>query len=142
MGKREEVLSSLIGKPWVANAKGPDAFDCYHLTQYVERVLFNTAMPDFAVPNNPTWRFILEQLQNHPFAKLWKEVPTVNGLVTAKDGAIVLMSASKRPAHMGVWFKKEMCILHTDEPDGVVFHDLPTIRMLGWGRLNFMERLP
>lgn len=135
---RTRFLNSLIGKPHVVNAKGPDAFDCYHLAQYVQRNLFDRQLPDIDTPNERTWADIIAIIDNHPERASWREVPTPPGsLIYAGDGAIVLMAASRLPAHVGVWCAPERSIIHCDKPDGVMFHNLMTLRIIGWQKLRF-----
>jgi len=137
---RTSFLNSILGKPWVANAKGPDAYDCYHLAQYIQKTLFGREMPDIEVPADPTWGYIIDQIENNPERAKWREVPnSMFNIVKAADGALVAMAASQRAAHIGVWLKPEQLIVHTDKPDGVVFQDLTTIRAYGWQRLRFYE---
>jgi hypothetical protein len=139
---RYKILNDLLGKPWVANAKGPDAYDCYHLAQHVQRVIWNRTLPELEVPNSPDWKYIIRTIEESPVKKDWKEVPLVAGMpIKARDGALVVMAASVRGTHVGVWFEKERCILHVDKPDGVYFHDLMTLKMMGWQKLRFYEPL-
>lgn len=138
--ERYAELNRLIGMPWVANASGPDAWDCYHLTRYVQRKFWNREMPDIVVPNDPTWTYIIRTIEEHEERKNWREVPTIAGMpIRARDGALVGMAASTRPAHMGVWFSRDQAILHVDNPDGVMFQDIQTIKMMGWQKLRFYE---
>jgi cell wall-associated NlpC family hydrolase len=137
---RHAFFNSILGKPWVANAKGPDAYDCYHLTQYIQRTLYNREMPDVQVPNEPSWGQIIEMIETHPERQRWQEVPnSMFNMVKAKDGALVAMAASQRAAHIGVWLAPEQLVVHTDKPDGVVFQDLQTLKVCGWQRIRFYE---
>ena len=137
---RLELLRSLIGKPWVANAKGPDAYDCWHLTKHVEKQLFERCVPEIIVPEVPTWPWMIEQFTEHSELKNWVECPYVaGGIVNASDGAIVLMARYRQPAHCGVWLQKERGVIHAEERDGVTFMDLTTLRSTGWAKLRFYE---
>lgn len=137
---REEFLASLIGLPWMAGAKGPYHFDCWHLCQYVKRYLYNDPLPDMEVPPNPTWPWLIDQFKNHPEAIKWHEVPFLHNIVTAHDGSIVLMARHKQPAHCGLWMAVERKILHADETLGVMFQDVLSLKADGWAKLRFFER--
>lgn len=138
---RVEFLSELIGKPWKAGAHGPDAFDCWHLCQYVKRNLFQGDLPDIDVPRVPTWPWIIEQFKTNEELKNWKDTkydPTMP--ITFPDGTIVLMSRLNQPAHAGIWFRPEMKILHCAEDLGVMFQDVLSLKVDGWAKLRFYER--
>lgn len=136
---RIATLNSLVGLPWVSNARGPDAYDCYYLVKHVQQEIFGRSLPEVDVPNNPGLKWIMEQIAQHPERRKWREAEMLQGFVTAGDGAIVAMGAIERPAHLGVWFKAERAILHTDKPEGVVFQDLLSCRARGWQRMRFYE---
>jgi cell wall-associated NlpC family hydrolase len=137
---RVAFVTGLIGKPWVANAKGPDAYDCYHLVQHTQRHLFNREMLDIHVPNDPTWKYIAKAIEAHPERANWEPITlTPTTYSKAPDGSIVVLGANRYGMHLGVWFQPENGVLHTDNPDGVVFHDLLTLRALGWQRLIFFR---
>src|SRR4051794_1373074 len=113
---REDYLNSLIGKPWKANAKGPDEFDCWHLCANVRLVLFSHHLPDVPVPQNPSWKWLVGAFEAHPERKNWQLVePNAAGFVDAADGSIVLMARSDRPAHAGIWLMPENRVLHADQ---------------------------
>ncbi len=138
---RNEFLSSLIGKPWRANAEGPDAFDCWHLAKYVMEKLYRIEIPHIEVPSNPDWKWMIEQFTNHDYKKQWNEIEQPkNGLLKASDGALCLMARFSQPAHIGVLCLPEKRVIHCDQRDGVIFQDLLTLRTSGWARLRFYER--
>lgn len=133
-------LKSLIGVPYAKNAKGPHAYDCWHLTVHVQDVMFGRRPPNVDVPEDANWRWMIDQFTGHPELGNWVEVlQPNNGLITANDGAIVLMARSKQPAHCGTFLKKEQSILHADTKDGVVLQQIPILRAESWTRLKFYE---
>jgi cell wall-associated NlpC family hydrolase len=137
---RQAFLSPLIGLPWRRNAAGPDAFDCWGLVTAVERDLFKRELPSIAMPDNASWRLLIETFDGHPERKLWREAPAdAMGLITASDGAIVLMSRLTRPAHAGVWLRPEKAILHADDRQGVSLEKPALLKAKGWTRLRFYE---
>jgi cell wall-associated NlpC family hydrolase len=137
---RTAYLNSLIGTPYRKNAKGPDAYDCWHLAVTVEDRMFGRVAPTVVVPANADWSWMIEQFTSHPELGNWVELlQPNNGLINASDGAIVLMARTKQPAHCGVYLERERKILHADERDGVVLQDIPTLRAQSWSRLRFYE---
>lgn len=140
MMNRAEFLCGLIGKPWRANAKGPDAFDCWHLCVYVSARLFGRSMPVINVPENPSWAWLIKAFDQHPERRNWREVRRdAMGIIRTIDGAGVLMARVDRPAHAGLWLTAEKRVLHADPIAGVSFETLASLRLGGWHRLRFYE---
>jgi cell wall-associated NlpC family hydrolase len=138
--RRADFLSRLIGCKYEKNAKGPEKFDCWHLTVHIQRALFNRAVPLVEVPENANWHWMIEQFKSHSELENWVELlQPANGLVNASDGAVVLMARTKQPAHCGVYLQKEQGIIHADELDGVIFQDVATLKMNSWNRLRYYE---
>ncbi len=136
MVDRAAFLSGLIGKPWRANARGPDAFDCYALVVFVQGVLKARALPDIDVPQHPGWSWIKTQFETHPERARWRIVaPDAMGLMRAPDGATALMARATDILHAGVWLTPENRILHADERQGVSFEDLATLRAKSWKKI-------
>ena len=137
---RAGALNAVLGKPWAANAKGPDAFDCWHFATYLQRRLFGRELPDVVVPEAPSWAFMMAAIDQHPERARWRLVERDRmGLVTASDGALVLMARYDRPAHIGVWLAPERRVAHADARFGVVFESLIDLHTKGWTRLRFYE---
>lgn len=142
MSDRNRFLADLIGKPWQADGKGPDAFDCWHLARHIEAVVFSRELPEIDVPAEPTWAWMIETIRDHAERSNWHEVPCDGmGLVRAGDGAVVLMARRDRPAHIGVWLRPEASIIHADAHTGVTFEPLQLLRAKGWRKLRFFEPL-
>lgn len=140
MTYRARTINTILGKPWKANAKGPEAFDCWHLAVWIQNELFSRALPQVAVPQNPTWSWMIGSISQHPERKHWRQVPNdPMGLVTAYDGALVLMARADRPAHIGVWLDMERRVIHADPKYGVVCDGLLDLRTKGWAKLRFYE---
>lgn len=131
---RPAFLRSLIGRPWSSSAS------CWHLAREVERALFAREMPDHPVPENPTWEWMIDAIESHPERAMWREVPRgPHGLITARDGALVLMARARHPAHIGVWLKPERAIIHADQGAGVMLELSVALEARGWRHLVFFE---
>jgi cell wall-associated NlpC family hydrolase len=136
---RRQLLSSLIGKRWAANGRGPNEFDCWHLARHIESRLFGRELPSVDVPDAPGWAWMLQAIGAHPEQANWLERPQANGLISAGDGALVLMARAQRAAHIGVWLLPEQGVIHCDQTSGVVLQDAATLRAAGWRKLMFYE---
>jgi hypothetical protein len=98
--------STLLNKPWVANTRGPDAFDCWGLVHYVYAKQLGIELPSY---------LYIDACSDHAKSVIdaatrsesWKEVKVPFEL------AVVAMSVGKRFCHVGLW---------TEEADGLVIH--------------------
>ncbi len=132
---RSEFLAPLIGEPWAWQAR-----NCWDFAKHVQAELFRRALPGIDVPSNFTKRWVLEEFERNPERTRWETVPEgPGGLVTAADGALVLMAHLRIPGHIGVWLKPEGQIIHCDEQAGVVCETPLALRQMGWKRLTFLE---
>jgi hypothetical protein len=140
MTARADALNAVLGRPWLANAKGPDAFDCWHLTAHIQAVIFGRILPTVSVPAAASWAWMIAAIESHPERQNWRFVPADRmGLVKAGDGAVVLMARYDRPAHIGTWLKAEGRVIHADARLGVVCEPLVELRTKGWTKLRFYE---
>lgn len=136
---RAAYLSALIGRPWAVDAAGPDRFSCYGLARWLQRDLWGRALPDIHVPADASRRWIMQMMARHGERQQWREVEMPAGIVTAADGAAVLMARVDRSAHIGTWLAAEGCVIHADDRIGVVVETPAELRARGWGRLRFYE---
>jgi hypothetical protein len=141
---RAAFLNSLIGKRWAANARGPEAYDCFHLMAHIERTLAGRDVGDLSMPPDPSWSWMVQAVEAHPARKRWREVPIGKmGVVKAADLSVVLMARRNNPAHVGVWLKPETVVIHAEQTrdnDGrVVCDSLANLHVKGWQKLRFYE---
>ena len=127
--------TELIGKPWEYGAQGPDAFDCWGFTRFVQRTHYGIEMPAVQVPED--WRQAREVLETHEERTRWAPVDV------PADGDVVLMARNRIPLHVGVVVAANRAtgVLHCFEPAGVVFQPPQALRATGWGRLTYYRRL-
>lgn len=132
---RAEFLSPLIGEPWAWQSR-----NCWDFACHVQKGLFGRELPQVDVPNGFSKRWVLEEFAEHPERTRWCEVPDgPGGLVSASDGALVLMAHLRFPAHIGVWLQREARIIHCDGKTGVACETPLALRQMGWKKLTFFE---
>ncbi|MGD9921912.1 MAG: hypothetical protein AB7V13_10750 [Pseudorhodoplanes sp.] len=142
MTDRAAILNAVLGKPWAAGARGPEAFDCWHLAVHVQLVLAGRVLPQVVMPAQPSWAWMIDAIERHPERARWRLVsPDPMGLIRAGDLALALMARVDRPAHVGIHLKRERAILHCDQAYGVVADGVADLRRKGWTRLRFYEPL-
>lgn len=135
MTPRAEFLSQQVGRPWVWLS-----LHCWDFAGLVERELFGRVLPQVAVPDQPSWRWMLQAVGNHPEHQNWCEVACgPHGLVRAADGALCLMGRHEGPGHIGVWLRPEQRVIHCDRRQGVCFETVPALQQQGWRTLRFYE---
>ncbi len=124
-----------MGRGW----RRPDRYSCYGLFRQLQADLWGRALPDIHVPTDASRRWIMERIAQHGEMQRWTEMEMPGGIITAADGAAVLMARVDRSAHIGAWLAGEGRIIHADDRIGVVTETPAEIRARGWGRLRFYE---
>lgn len=105
----------LIGRPYVALARGPDAFDCWGLCVYVWREQFGLAVPDVGcdpADARSVRRAFEAGVASGAAAPIAKPI----------EGCAVYLSRARLPDHVGIWIDADRGgVLHVIEGLGVVF---------------------
>lgn len=129
-------LTTLIGLPWLAGARGPEAYDCWGLFLAVQRQHFGRDLPQIPI-DALNLRAVLDAFHGHPERQRWQPVRT------AEEGDAVLMRQSRYPVHIGVWLDIDGGgVLHAVRHAGVVFQTLAALDAHGWrieGYYRFRE---
>ena len=126
LSTRTSALSMLVGLPWVAGARGPEAYDCWGLFLAVQRQHFGRALPEIPV-DALNLRAVLDAFTAHPERQRWQPVSA------AEEGDAVLMRQSRYPVHIGVWLDIDGGgVLHAVRHAGVVFQTLAALDAHGW----------
>lgn len=115
--ERAEHLNALVGRPYIAGAMGPDAFDCYGLARHIQSEFFGRDLPIFQLPAEAGRFAIASAIAVHPERMRWSEI------IQPVDGSMVVMARQGCGFHIGVWLALdgEMgIIVHTIEQTGVV----------------------
>lgn len=132
---RSEFLAAQVGAPWAWTER-----NCWDFAAAVQHELFGRVLPHVAVPNEPSWRWMIGAVADHPERACWQEVSDgPHGIVTASDGALCLMGRHEGPGHIGVWLKPEGRVIHCDRKMGVAFETVLALRQSGWRSLRFYE---
>ncbi|MBR0882191.1 hypothetical protein ABIF65_003679 [Bradyrhizobium japonicum] len=133
--RRAGFLAPLIGEPWAWQSR-----NCWDFARHVQRELFGLELPGIVVPSDFSRRWVLTEFGRHPERARWQAVPDgPGGLVTAADGALVLMAHARFPAHIGVWLRPEARVIHCDDKTGVACEAPLALRQMGWKNLTFFE---
>ena len=129
-------LTRLIGLPWVAGARGPEAYDCWGLFLAVQRQHFDRDLPEIPI-DALDLRAVLDAFTAHPARQRWQPVSPV------EEGDAILMRQSRYPVHIGVWLDIDGGgVLHAVRHAGVVFQNLAALDAHGWrieGYYRFRE---
>jgi cell wall-associated NlpC family hydrolase len=132
MTTHDDLAIGLIGKPYRRLARGPDAFDCWGLYDYVLRMQFGViGLPNISFDHTESkalrTRFI-------------RAVDAGEAEKTDKpfDGCATYMSRGRLPDHIGVYLSLDGGgTLHVLEKTGVIFTKIGALRPLGLNILGF-----
>jgi hypothetical protein len=143
---RRDFLAEMIGTPW------KDRGMCWGMARHVEFALFDRALPDVVMPPQPSWAWIITEIETHAERSQWREVPPdPMGLIRANDGALMLMGRRDQPAHIGVWLRPEGGVIHAptsrlkvaqvryETVVNAVFETPVQLRTAGWCRQILYE---
>jgi cell wall-associated NlpC family hydrolase len=126
LSPESSALSPLIGLPWIAGARGPEAYDCWGLFLAVQGDHFGRDLPEIPV-DALDLRAVLDAFTAHPERQRWQSVRA------AEEGDAVLMRQSRYPVHIGVWLDIDGGgVLHAVRHSGVVFQTLAALDAHGW----------
>ncbi|MEX0752362.1 MAG: NlpC/P60 family protein [Xanthobacteraceae bacterium] len=123
----------LIGKPYRARARGPDAFCCWGLNQYVWRQRLGIDVPD--IPDAAD-----------AFRRIARDGRYAVGRIAAVEAPApreldaVYMTMRKAPHHVGVWVAADGGgVLHALDGAGVVFQRRADLTAHGITIVKFMR---
>jgi 6-phosphofructokinase len=114
MADRDDILGSILGKPYRLGAQGPQEFDCYSATRFVQRELFGRAMPAFTMPETAGRWAIASVIAVHPERMQWREI------ARPCEGALVTMARNTQGYHIGTWLAEEIADRTGQESRAVV----------------------
>lgn len=112
---RAAHINALLGRPYVAGATGPEAYDCYGLARHLQAVLFDRELPLFSLPADASRFAIASAIAVHPERQRWRET------TLPVDGALAVMARQGCGFHIGVYLDLDGgTIVHATETVGVV----------------------
>jgi hypothetical protein len=127
---------SLIGKPWVSGASGPEAFDCWGLLRHVYQARRGVTLCPFAGVRETGLIGMMKNAKAEA-ATHWQEITRPEHL------CCVGMSRGRRVEHVGLWLEDgNGGVLHSHEGAGVVFQSVASIRNTGFQNFIFYKFRP
>lgn len=127
---------SLIGKPWVSGACGPEAFDCWGLVRYIFSKQRGIALPEYPGVSE-SGRLAMVKNAQAEVAAHWSPVPSPSHL------DVVGMSEGSKVHHCGLWLAEGSGgILHSFQGGGVVFQSMASVRQSGLQNFTFYQFRP
>jgi hypothetical protein len=128
-----EYINSLINEPWARDAR-----HCWRLVIDVQQQLFRRRLPP-VLGIAASRAANVELFAHHVERRNWMQIPF------PEDGAVVLMRRSAQQAgnyiHAGVYLNIDGgCVLHSDEPHGVVLDNRVELAARGWVADYFIPR--
>lgn len=126
---------SLLGKPWVSGARGPEAFDCWGLLFDVYQKTLGITLP--AYPNVDA----NNSLRVAQFIRKGRE--TWLPLAQPEHLCAVGISSGKFITHVGLWLDTDDGgVLHSASGRGVTFQSRASLAFNGFSSLTFFRYDP
>jgi cell wall-associated NlpC family hydrolase len=120
-----------IGRPWEKGAQGPDSFDCWGFVRYFNKEHYGIDVPIIDTDAD-NMRAVIRDMRGHSELSNWIKVKR------PREGDAVQMAHCKYPSHVGVWLDADSGgVLHCIRGEGVVFSTLSSLKICGWGRVEF-----
>ena len=121
--------AAYAGLPWVQDAEGPEAFNCWGLVRHVQAKHFGRDMGHIKIGADVSqWRSVRDVVQRSG----WHRVTD-----TPREGDILLMLDSKAGPHVGVAINAPtLRLLHSLQGRGVQIDRLDRLGVLGLGHLQ------
>lgn len=130
----EQLIANVIGKPFVINARGPEAFDCAGIVFYILKELGTEISVEWQAPADPSereayWAYTAVEIENQTYSPDWKhaDVPL--------PGDAVGLSRNRTMTHVGIL--TPFGILHATEKFGVVLNTENELRSMGYRRIEY-----
>ncbi|QTD94333.1 C40 family peptidase [Burkholderia anthina] len=122
-------VNRYIGLPWVSGAIGPDAFDCWGLLRWVQRVHFATDLPARELDAE----LMRDLYQKQMAAGAWRVISM------PAHGCGALLRGGDRP-HVGVYLAIDGGgVLHAQQGVGVIFTSIRKLKMMGYSRVSWYD---
>lgn len=125
---------NLIGKPWVAGARGPEAFDCWGLLAWVYADRLGVTLPTLGHIDPKNLQAVAAAFVD--ISPAWQEIPR------PVDLCAVAMSQNKRIHHVGIWLDSEKGVLHAMEKSCVIFQGISSLASSGFQTIKYYKIRP
>lgn len=128
----EPLVKSLIGKPFLWNGRGPEAFDCWGL---VEHVLDQRGIPHPCIRLSVLAESYAEAtiessryMQQHVSDARWQRTDDL------EVGAVLALSSHRRIHHVGI--VTPFGVLHTTPAHGAILQSVAQLKASGYQRIE------
>lgn len=123
----------LIGIPYKNGGNDLNGFDCWGLFRYIENNFYGKDLSVININNDDIIK-VAKEFKNNENRQDWKKVEK------PKDGDAVLLCHARYPSHVGVWLDIDSGgVIHSVKGMGVIFSNLTSLKLSGWGRIEYYE---
>jgi len=125
--------NEILSKPWKANTRGPETFDCWGLVHYVYLTQKGIDLPSYLEVNannrKETTSFI-ERLNSN--SSCWKQISI------PENFCVCAMSMSDLFSHVGLWLNVDGgIVIHCTKETGVIAEPIRSLKTKGWRKICF-----
>jgi cell wall-associated NlpC family hydrolase len=132
MDKDTTWVRDLLGKPWVANARGPDTFDCWGLVWWVYQRQLKIELPKFLGINAEEVTRVARQMHRGVQTAPWLAVSQ------PKHMDLVGMSGNLIIHHVGLYLEVDRgLVLHVASGRSVAAQTISHIQTLGTSTIKY-----
>lgn len=132
---QSHFAAGLIGRPYRAQACGPDAFDCWGLASFVWRTQIGLVVPDVRLDAANAFRDVMNN-----------RAVTAAGVAAVpvsrpREFDAVYMTSRDLPHHVGVWVTPDPLggVLHAIQDAGVVYQRPASLAAHGLSIVKFLR---
>jgi hypothetical protein len=120
---------------WELGGRGPQAFDCYSLTQLIQWHLFGRVLMDVAMTGEVTRRDIVMAMRHHEAHVQWQPLEGPGA-----HGDALHMAHRDDPWHIGTFLNVDRGVVaHCSERQGLRVDSLTELVASGWTSLRFFR---
>lgn len=126
----------LIGIDYKKGGETTEGFDCWGLFRFVQKKYFNRDLPVINVDSNDVLT-VAKAFRDDEQRNDWQRIKQ------PVNGCGVLLAHARYPSHVGVWLDIDGGgVLHCVKGIGVIFSSLSSLKLSGWGRIEYYEYCP
>lgn len=120
---------SILGKPWLEHALGPDSFDCWGVVHFGFKTQRDIELPKYLYVSSEGFR---QQGVNESDYPQWLR------LSVPEDFSLAGLSMGERITHVGLFLDiNGGSILHCRQDSGVIMQSIRAMKSQGWRTIRF-----
>ena len=121
-----ETVTAMIGKPFVWQGRGPNAYDCWGVVHEILQATGCTDIPDYGTVDNPN--SVIRVMAREVETPKWRQILDIHELQTGD--VLLLSTVSHVFHHAGVW--TPWGVVHATPKMGVIISRIRDLETIGY----------